>query len=208
MSRSSSATRWGLAGVPAEDEDEDPLGPLFQHERSAEERHREREAGAAEFDRRRQARREDEAARAAEFDRRRRLREEDRRTAAERRTAAAQARDERRAARDDERASRRQDAERQALADERRATAGAITSAPRRAVAEAYRIASGHAGGTAAGTALGFLTLALGLNVLRYGPKGIVYWLKAKFLNEPVGSPQVGSPAAAPAPVPPGTLVV
>lgn len=42
-----------------------------------------------------------------------------------------------------------------------------------------------NSGGTAAGFLFGFAAYCVGLNFLRYGEKGAVGWLTAKFVNEP-----------------------
>lgn len=39
-------------------------------------------------------------------------------------------------------------------------------------------------GGTVAGVALGLVATAIAINLFRYGPAGIGYWLSAKFVNK------------------------
>lgn len=124
----------------------------------------------------RDARRESDA---AEFDRRRKARQEDR--------------DARRA---------EEEAERQ-RARQRSATAN-LAALPGQAVRNGVRLFSGEAGGTLAGTALGFVAVAIAINLLRYGPAGLKDWLKAKFLNE---TTIPGSVSASPA-TPPGQPTV
>lgn len=51
-----------------------------------------------------------------------------------------------------------------------------------------------NAGGTMAGFLFGFGAYCVALNFLRYGPKGAVGWLTAKFVNEPY-NPTTGATA-------------
>lgn len=52
-------------------------------------------------------------------------------------------------------------------------------------------------GGTVAGVALGLVATAIAVNIFRYGPAGVGYWLSAKFLNKVIvpGSSSPATPA-------------
>lgn len=66
--------------------------------------------------------------------------------------------------------------------------------------------------GDGSGFAFGLLLYVLGINFLRYGPRGVTGWFSAKFLNKPLTDlpARVGpssAPASAPVYVLPATLV-
>jgi hypothetical protein len=70
---------------------------------------------------------------------------------------------------------------------------GVIAGAQKAAFSTAPRglkgLVSGKGGGTLAGTALGFISYAIGINLLRSGPAGIKAWFAAKFLNKTSSPP-------------------